>query len=71
MESSETSRKSSGLGLKIVELGLLLWMLCITILWWLLYGPGMTFLTERLGILPELREVRAFLSQLFTFTSWY
>ena len=57
--------------MKLAELGMLLWMLGITALWWLLYGPGMTFITERLGILSELRLWRASLMQFFTFTSWY
>jgi hypothetical protein len=58
-------------GRKIAEFGILIWMIGITVLWWLLYGPGMTFITERLGILAGLRVLRANLMQFFTFTSWY
>lgn len=65
-----TGRSSSKPRLKIAEIGLLLWMIGISVLWWLMYGPGMTFITERLGILPGLSALRTALLQFFTFTSW-
>ena len=56
--------------MRIVRVGMLLWMLGITGLWWLLYGPGMTFLTQRLGFVPGLEDLRALLLVFFTFESW-
>jgi hypothetical protein len=71
MEPDGDSRSPSVLGKRIAELGMLLWMIFITIVWWLLYGPGMTLITERLGILVELQTIRNALTQLVTFRSWY
>ena len=65
--ANQGSRKT---GRKIAEIGMLVWMLGITALWWLLYGPGMTFITVRLGILPGHAALRTTLLQFFTFTSW-
>ena len=70
-ETDRISSKALGSGMKIAEVGILIWMVGMTVLWWLLYGPGMTFITERLGILVGLRVLRANLLQFFTFTSWY
>ncbi len=69
-ESTTFSSRRSGVWLKIAEFGIFLWMLSITFLWWLLYGPGMTFITQRLGFLAVLGTWRAHLLQFFTFKSW-
>ncbi len=69
--STRTSdRQSPQIGTRFVEVVILLWMLASTFLWWLLYGPGMTFISTRLGFLGFLVEWRTSLLQFFTFRSW-
>ena|GEM_PF-4632152 len=62
--------RSSNVWKRMAEIGMLLWMLSITFLWWLLYGPGMTFITQKMGFLAVLGAWRASLLQYFTFISW-
>jgi hypothetical protein len=58
------------LSMRIAEFASLFWMLAITFLWWLLYGPGMTLITERVRFLAFLGGWRTSLLQFFTFRSW-
>lgn len=62
-------RSSVKRGRKFEDLVMLLWMLGITFLWWLLYGPGMSLITEHLGFMAWLSVWRVHLLQFFTFPS--
>jgi hypothetical protein len=65
-----SKRQSPQIGTRFADAGILLWILASTFLWWLLYGPGMTFISARFGFLSFLAEWRTSLLPFFTFQSW-